>query len=279
MKRILLLSLGAGMSALIFSSYASGPWQAGHYNRTGIAGTVANCSTGGCHSANTSNTTVSIQVLNPANQPVSSYTPGAVYTITITGSNTSSLPKFGFQSTCVKMGTSAQAGTFSATGSVSVRNSTPNLVEHNTPISGSGGNYTASYTWTAPPAGTGSVTVHAILNAVNGNGSDNGDQPNVAKVDTLTETPGTTGVNAMATLKMDVFPNPALNILHISLGALPHAACRISVLDMAGRVVKRESVNAVNGDARINTESLQPGQYAMIVEQGGQRYVATFSKQ
>jgi len=218
-KRILLFTLIAGLGYLAFSSYSTGPGT-NAYDCTGAdaatgSGNPTGCSTGGggCHSTTATAGIALTLEIDSAGVMVSStpgtghYTPGYTYTIKITGVNntTSTLPKWGFQVAATK-GTVAMsaasisnAGTLQSTGLPTnvhyvAATGTPssfyaNVVEHDarlSPLTGTGGTgtvYTESFTWTAPVAGTGAVSLWGALNAVNNNGSaDAGDLWNVGQL-------------------------------------------------------------------------------------------------
>ena len=283
----LLFALGAGVIALTFSSYTSGPQQGGAGNHTGSAGSQANCSTGsGCHATNTANTTVAIGITTQAGGLVSSYTPGASYKIVITGGNTNaSLPRFGFQASCVKAGaTSTQAGTFASTASnISVRTASGlQLVEHNTQLpavasSGTNNVYQASFNWTAPAAGTGTVRFYATLNAVNNNGASSGDQPNTASPLDFPESSGT-GVADVKALQLRVYPNPTATALHIALPAGAGKIERVAVMDVTGRIAPM-AVAQVQDGLLLDVHALAAGNYQLSLVKDGQLCSARFTKQ
>ena len=182
MKRGLLIVLSLSAVYLVTSSYSSGPGLNG-LNRTGSQGTIAGCGNG-CHTSS-SNTLVTITV-DSAGTSLTHYTPGITYTIKIHGTNSANQPAFGFQFSAAKGVGNAQtqAGTFSGLPT-NVHTATVNgmtLVEHGDQLAGSGGTYNVSFQWTAPAAGTGTVSMYAALNAVNNNNSDNGDQFNTTSV-------------------------------------------------------------------------------------------------
>ncbi len=211
-KSFLLVALLGGLCYIMLSSNSGGYGQAGRADGTGAsgAGTGANrgCS---CH-GNSSSIAVTVE-LDSAGSAVTRYTPGASYTIKISGTNnsTSSLPYFGFQLACVKANSAAagsatqagaascqQAGTWGSTLPASVRSTTgttfpETIIEQSAPIaatSGTGGTgttYVESIPWTAPAAGTGAVVIYGVLNAVNNNGSDNGDKSNIANTLLISE--------------------------------------------------------------------------------------------
>ncbi len=184
----------------MFSSYSAGPGT----NSYDCSGADVNSGSGNpngctnCHGTTaTPGITFTIEI-DSAGTAVSTspatghYTPGYTYTVKITGTNTttSSLPKWGFQVAATVGAVAAtspvNAGVFQSTGLpagvhyVVAPGSTSsffaNVVEHDTklsPASGTGGTgtvYTESFTWTAPAAGTGVVSIFGALNAVNNDG-------------------------------------------------------------------------------------------------------------
>lgn len=272
------------MCAFVLSSYQNGPLLGGAGNRTGSDGGIANCSTGGCHATNTSNTQVTLAITTTAGVPITEYTPGTTYKITVAGTNNTGLPKFGFQASCVKTGTHTQAGSFSATGSISVRttsSSTPlQIVEHNSPIAGvvtgTTAGYIATFTWTAPPTGTGSVSFYATLNAVNNNGNDVGDQPNtLSSPVALPE--AATSVRNVSLQSISIYPNPASNIIRMELNG-SGTNCAVQIHDISGRIVAIQNVAVNNGEAIIQIENIKPGNYYIIASHAGERYLAPFVK-
>jgi hypothetical protein len=167
-------------------------------NRTGVRGGTTGC--GSCHGSTTSiGTTIE---LDSAGISVSSYRPGGSYTVKLKATNATglSLPAFGCQMSVTKLAnagtsTAAQAGTW-GTMPTGMQNSggTPTLIEQSqplNPLSGTGANgtvYSISVPWTAPVAGTGSVKLYGLINAVNNNGGDDtGDKAQVAPAVTITE--------------------------------------------------------------------------------------------
>ncbi|PZF73512.1 choice-of-anchor V domain-containing protein [Taibaiella soli] len=283
-KKFILFSAFAGMAIVTLSSYQNGPYQGGNLNRTGSAGSSANCS-GGCHGSNTASTIVNI-TLSSNGQTVTSYTPGQTYTVTITGSNANNLPYFGFQASCVKnSSTSTQAGSFAASGTnPAVRNASGSLqlVEHNSPIAGtaagSGYSYSTSFSWTAPAAGTGSVKFFVTLNAVNHDGTTNGDQPNA---NTALISEATTGVSeATKDVALNIFPNPAQNDINIHADNVTPGTYSLTVFDLTGK--KLESKNVIANGSELETSvsvgGWAAGLYHIQLSKDGMKKVIPFVK-
>jgi hypothetical protein len=270
------------MAALIFSSYATGPFFKGAGNRTGSAGSTASCTGSSCHASNSPNTLCSLVVMS-GSTPITQYTPGTTYTVQVGGSAGSAFTKFGFQASCVKAtATSTQEGNFTAGTNMHVSNfGSLQLVENSTPLSGTavtGGNaYLASFSWTAPAAGTGDVKFFAMLNAVNNNNSASGDQPGTPITLTLPEV-SSTSVASVPAIQLSLYPNPAVDILHLELNTST-TTCVVSVFNLTGSLITSLNVVVNNGRASINTAGLLPGYYALKVQAGSQQIATVFAKQ
>ena len=286
-KKPLLILLATGAAALALSSYSAGPYAGGAGNHTGSAGSTAGCSTGGsCHAANTANTTLNISILS-GTTVVSKYTPGTVYTVQLLGGNVSAhLPRFGFQASCVKAAaTSVQAGTFATggTANIAVRASTPQLIEHTSAIaaltsSGNNNAYSVSFQWTAPAAGTGTVRFFAALNAVNFNGGEGGDQPNVTTFDLPENATGITTVGKDAAL--NIYPNPAANTVHIRMNGAVAGSYYAAIHNLAGQAIWSEMITPDNNrEAAVNVSAFAPGMYYFSVVKDGVLQTIPFVKQ
>ncbi len=277
-KRILLFTAVTGIAYLTLSSYKSGPGLNGE-NRTGAKNSTTNCGGGGCHGGNSANTTVSITVDSAATVPVTGYVPGMTYTIVINGANTSSLPKFGYQFAAVQ-GTGAgqtNAGTFGAAMPTGVRHTTQaqsgilDFIENKQAITAAtAGVYTSSFTWTAPAAGTGNVTMYCTLNAVDGNGSENSADKSGNTSVVLTEQLPTSTANVTNEIAVKAYPNPAINELNIDVNNAAHGAYHLSVIDMEGRKVADRIVNIGSDSYHIylSTSAWARGAYFVHLTNG-----------
>lgn len=189
-KRNVTFFLALGISYLAFVSYKTGPANNG-YDCTGAEtglGNPTGCAGASCHGTTaTAGITLAIEVDTVGGTPVTQYKPGITYTIKISGTNTTTniLAKYGFQTSVIKGANAAptpvNAGTLQQAGlpaGVAYRSASPgnyvcNIIEHSTPLNpttgtgGQGTTYVQSFSWTAPAAGTGTVSVWAALNAVN----------------------------------------------------------------------------------------------------------------
>lgn len=162
-KKFILLPFAAALAYLTLSSNSNGTLQ---------SSTWAGCPS--CHTASSNTTISSITLTNQSNGQLvtnGQYTPGTVYTVTMTGANATQ-PNFGFQLRA-RNTSSVIVGTMTATqvGTV-VSNS---LLTHSSPRTIVSGVATVTATWTAPAAGAGTITIEGIINAVNLNGNNTGD--------------------------------------------------------------------------------------------------------
>jgi hypothetical protein len=315
-KKFLLTSLVAGLGYLMFSSSASGPGHSG-YNCTGAdaasgAGNPTGCIGSGCHGSSVTPGITVVLELDSAGIATSSttmgtghYKPGFTYTFKIKGTNTTALnlPKFGFQVSATKGSTAlaspVNAGTLQSTGLptglryVAAPGTSSSfyahVVEHSTrlsPTTGTGSTgttYEESITWTAPAAGTGTVSLWGVINAVNTSPSseDAGDKSNTAQL-ILNELPSTTGVAAIGTaVELSVFPNPAVNNVNIQLTNAQAGAYSISIYSLTGSLIATQQIT-VNGSAAttaISTTNWASGLYNVVIEKDGNRSTALMVKQ
>ena len=278
-KKLLLLPLAGVFAFLTLTSSSSGY----NGNRTGSTGGSTGC--GSCHgSSATSGVTIAFE-LDSAGVPVTHYVGGMTYTLKMTGTNTTtnSLPKFGFElSTVTGSGTTAvQGGTFNSVASPYRTRTTSGITYleqsgSNSPSSGSGATgtvYSVSISWTAPAAGSGTVSAFGLINAVNGDGNDgSSDKWNLASA-TFAEEGTPTGIETVIPASaLNVYPNPVSNRLNISMEGNYNA----TVFDIAGRAVAQVSAA---GSSAVSSSDWKPGIYEVVVTSNGVRSVATIVKQ
>lgn len=314
-KRILLFTAIAGIIYLSTSSYREGTASfsgSAHYDCTGaetastlngISGCYKNSA---CHNSTSSfqiPVGIEVDTMGGSATP-GDYVPGASYTIKVSGGNNYAsgytLPYFGFQCAVIK-GASAQAtpqnaGVLQQTGlpaRVHYAAANPsyyvlNLVENsdtlactpgaapNNIFGGYTSTYAVSFNWTAPPVGTGTISVWAALCAVNGNNAaDNTDSWNTHQI-TLTER--TTSVpNISENTAIIVYPNPFSSQFKLQLNNAVSGNYKLKVYNLSGRILVNESL-LVNGSAfetSINTGNWAPGFYGIQVvnKDGAQRII------
>ena len=278
-KTFLLLPLIGAFAYVTLSSNHNGYGT----NRTGSRGGTVGCGSG-CHATSaTAGITMAIE-LDSAGVPVTHYKPGMSYVLKMTGTNTTSsnLPKYGAQLTVVSGSgsTSVDRGsTFSSlpTGMSTYSSGTITVLEHTTrlsPTTGTGATgttYVVSVNWTAPTAGTGTVTAYGVVNAVNNSPSseDNGDLWNNKNVSFAEWPAAVNAVENVTASDINVYPNPVTNVLNITgfNGA-------VTVYDMNGKAVANE-----NDVTSINTSNWVAGMYFVVLNSNGAVTTKTIVKQ
>ena len=171
--------------------------------------------------------------------PVSSYVPGLVYDITLTTTASGSPSGYGFQMTALD-GADAEVGTWSAPAS-NVQIETASAVGGRTYVEHNGvtSSPVFSVQWTAPSAGTGTVTFYFGGNAVNLNNSSSGDNVMPSSTFSLSESGAPTALGeTLSPVNLSVFPNPVTQGRVTLQGAwLAAENPSLDVLDASGRMV------------------------------------------
>ena len=259
-KRNLVIALTGLCLYFMITGYHAGPGTNG-YDCTGAETALGNpvgCTGGGCHAVSaTSGIAVTIE-LDSAGIPTTHYKGGMNYTVKIKGTNntTSSLPRFGFQMGSIKgsssVATPTDAGTWSMTCPPNTHYSAPQagnfvvgVVEQSTQLTPTTGNgaqgttYVESFSWTAPAAGTGTISFWAALMGVNNNGSqDAGDLWNTNHA-VISEWTSSTAVNDLSQNKFDVnvFPNPVSDYLELVYTLSERSTVSVKLIDLSGKMV------------------------------------------
>lgn len=224
----------------------------------------ATCATSGCHSGTAS----AKDGMITSNIPVTGYTPGSTYAITVSITQ-SGIQTWGFQ--CSPQNTSGvRIGTLAITNSTQTKLvGSSTYVTHKSAGTSGSGSKSWSFNWTAPTAGTGSVPFYASVMAANSNGGTSGDQ---VYYDTyIVNEDFSTGVAKTAeSVKFSVFPNPVEgNSMNISFSSKAGDVSKINLLNMNGGIVHSSFYTAtVAGDQLVNVaiEDLAKGVYLIQVE-------------
>ncbi len=303
MKKTNILIFGVLIVTSFFmSSYRSGAANNG-WDCTGAESGLSNptgCSNGGCHGNSAiTGITVTLELDSAGIVPIIKYKPDSTYTVKITGTNTTTfnLPKFGFQVACI-LGSTGQvtptnAGTFQQTGLPSgvhfsapqANNYVTNIIEHTlalAPLSGTGGNgtiYQKSFKWTAPAAGTGTVSFWGVLNAVNGDGSaSSADKWNTQNliVEEDTAKPIVNGITEVnSKLELNLYPNPATDLVHLEVQNGTAGVYNLNVFTTEGRTVLSQTAEVTAGTSNIalDISRLEAGIYFINLAKGSESNV------
>jgi hypothetical protein len=171
------LSLAAIASAVIIAlsilHSASDTSYHAHGNGSGAPGNYTGAPGEGlCTSCHSGSTGALQSGWITSNIPSSGYVPGTVYQITATATN-SGTTKFGFQVT-PKNSSGTVLGVLAASTGSQIQNGGTHITHNSSGTSGSGSRSWV-FNWTAPAAGSGSVTFYGAFNITNNNNSTSGD--------------------------------------------------------------------------------------------------------
>ncbi len=292
-KKALLLPILAGLAYVLFSSYASGPAYYG-INRTGSQSTVTNCSGSvsgtGCHGAGTG-TSVLLTVDSGATTTATThYIPGYTYTIKIHGTNTASLPDFGWELSTVS-GTGSgqvQAGAFSTTIPThtyvdSCAGTGLHIFEQGAPWLGApAGTYDVAVQWTAPATNVGNITLYCTLNAVVGtSGSVSASDASGNTSLVLTPITSASVVSAVSETGLSAYPNPVTGNFNMQLDNAQSGTYTIQIFNMIGSVITTQNIEVNNAieSATINTSNWASGLYNVVIEKDGNKKSVLVVKQ
>ncbi|MBK7310490.1 MAG: T9SS type A sorting domain-containing protein [Sphingobacteriaceae bacterium] len=226
-------------------------------------GTCSNCHSGGSNA-----TTVSINVTPSLTS--NEFTQGQTYTITITVAG-SGFSKFGFGCEILEKPSNTNAGLMQSPGSgvqlINGSNGRKNALQ-TAPKNGSG---TADFTfeWIAP-SNSNSVTIYAVGNCVNGNGSTSGDFSRAVSLTLTTPTVTALGEQKEASLKgFNLYPNPAQDKIHLSYSLIDPKTIKIQLSSIAGEVVaelmNEGQANGIHAKTFDIPTDLAPGVYFLKV--------------
>jgi hypothetical protein len=185
-------------------------------------------------------------------------------------------------------------GTFQQTGlpanvhyqaPVNLTYTVANIVEQGNTISadsGSGGTgtiYKESFTWTAPVAGTGTVSFWGALNAVDNNGTnDAGDKWNTQTLIVTEDT--ATVVNSInelnGNLQLNIYPNPSADLIQLEMNNAAAGKYSLSVFDAEGRIVSNQIIEVTGNFSKtaINSTNWSAGiYYVSLLKDGVEKVV------
>jgi hypothetical protein len=233
-----------------------------------VAGTPAfpnTCATvSGCHSDGT-NALRSGWITS--NVPVSGYVAGTTYTITATATQVGQVV-FGFE-------ISPQDNAGNLLGTLIITNSTQTQIVSSKYVTHKQGgitgpdSHTWSFDWTAPAAGTGSVTFYGSFLCGNGDQSELNDDVYKSSL-TITEDAAVGILENSQAPTISVFPNPASDVIHVQLAKLGQVN-QVEIVDITGRN-SLYLMNITSNDFQIPVSSFAKGIYIMKFYIGTEMY-------
>ncbi len=199
-----------------------------------------------------------------SNIPAGGYVPGETYTITGTVSEPGRI-KFGFEiSPQDSLGNFI--GTLIRTNTMETKftNGNRSLTHTSNGNAGPGEMRSWSFDWTAPPKGTGGFSFWGAFNAANNNGNNDGDiilRSNLRIEEDLT----VSGIGGLDPRKVFIGPNPARDLLRISLSESFNERLLYQFVDQDGRVVLSGKIKKGWTTGSLNLEGIKPGNYILRI--------------
>jgi len=271
MKKKLIIAITAVATMSMFVAVKSS-----HSYPQGAPSGVANDPSGGnanctsCHGGTAANATAA-QAAITSNIPAAGYTPGTVYTITGTV-NYTGRSVFGFEIS-PQNSAGTKLGTITVTSASTTKMvGTKYITQTQAGTTGTTGTHTWTFNWTAPAAGSGSVTFWGSFLAANGNGSSSGDQ--TYKTSYTVAEAVASGVNEVEANTNALTVINLKNALQISYNAQSPATANVELYNLNGTLVSAASFEQQNaGAVNLNfdmKDGLNTGIYIVKVQQGTQ---------
>lgn len=282
-RKVLLTTAITALAFITLTSNRTGPANNGNGNKTGGPGSAGQtCAMSGCHNSGIGTTTGIIEVRKrfkpDSNAIVNAYLPDSMYTIKLTGTH-SFLTRFGFQLEAIKIKDSTNAGTFSSLApkmqSKVVGGIT--LLEHTDTIST--GSLSLTFAWKAPAKNSGQIRFYAMVNAVNGDNTNNNDQPSSPVMFALSESLNI--AYAGNENKISIYPNPVSDKLNIQQATAANGSYQLRIVNTSGQVIASNSITINNNtlDYSMNTSVFTCGLYMLYITHNDQQQVVPFIKQ
>ena len=256
--RIVRIAGIAAIGGLFFGGLLSNSNNSAPAGYTGSPADGKTCGTnGGCHGggATVDNNMISSDI------PSDGYTAGSEYNVTVTVAQ-AGISKFGFSFSAQK-DDGTQLGTLTAGPGTNVVG-TKYMSHKPTTTSGANGRKAWSFKWTAPSAGTGSVSFYAAGNASNSMSNTAGDKIYSTKsvfVEKSDDT-STVSINEVQSRNISVYPNPAQNVVWLE-SEQPQV---VRVINLKGELVKTVSIE--KGKNEVDITDLNYGVYRIQNTEG-----------
>ncbi|MDH3246328.1 MAG: T9SS type A sorting domain-containing protein [Saprospiraceae bacterium] len=228
------------IGTIIWIGSSGGPGAVQSADRTG--GPVSDGFCSQCHNGGSFGTDVQVFLTDVNGDTISEYVPETAYTLKVTVIGEGAA-RFGFQSVALD-GSNDGTGNYGAPedGSQISSVSGRDYFEHSAPSTS--GEWEIE--WTAPGAGTGSVTFYAAGNAVNANFDISGDQPDTTAVTIVESQTSSLADRQLADIQLQLSPNPAqeyISILWSNDLANPHS---LRIVNVAGQILVEREISGVD---------------------------------
>lgn len=276
--KIIYTFFGLAAFVLITMSNSAGRANVGGIGATTAPGDGTACTT--CHTGGNFGTSVSLQLIDQAtNMPIAEYVPGQTYDVAVTISTTTAPAGFGFQAVALKDADNSGINTWANNTTANTRLSTTSDSRQYFEQSSVAADNVFEAEWTAPAANSGTVTFYFAGNSVNSGGTTMADE-SVTNSATFTESTVSTSSLEKLGISLDVFPNPTVENLTLTLNSDETKDLTINIYDLKGQKVYNENVVAQNGENRFQFDvaTYAKGLYFVEITDGINRTATRFVK-
>jgi len=235
-KTLLSLSLVAG--AILIMAFENGVNSPAHSSGAlpGYCGDPAGgnktCNASGCH---TGPAATSQTGWITSNIPGTGYVPGTTYTIIATATRAGH-SKFGFQIS-PQNGTGTYMGTLVNTSAQTQLTGTGvKYITHTSSGTSGSGSKTWTFNWTAPTAGSGSVTFYGAFNVTNANNNTLGDTVYTSSLIVPEDISTGLSHSSAGLASVKIFPNPVADQLNVKYFTNESSSVEIKLFDIQGKI-------------------------------------------
>ena len=221
-----------------------------------------------CHATGDIQVTMSLEVLDDENNPITSYTPNEVYTAKVRIDSAAGPAALGYGFQMVSLFDADNTGVnswieggHSENVQIETVASTNRVYAEHKGVSDSN---EFLVQWQAPDAGKGPISFYAVGNGVNRNGTTSGDGAVTPQKLTLTENIASS-VHDLSTIgvELQLAPNPVKNQLLITIGSERKRLITVKIMNVIGQVFQEQSINVSGGKhlEQLDLSQLSKGIY------------------
>ncbi|MBK8428958.1 MAG: T9SS type A sorting domain-containing protein [Lewinellaceae bacterium] len=223
----------------------------------------------GCHDDNAFNSIVFVQVLDTGGVAITHYTPGRLYNarVSVNASGTG-LSGYGFQMIALRDTGNIDLDGFSDINPNNYKIATINNGRTYAEHANTSASNIFNVRWTAPAAGTGSVTFYAAGNAVNGNNNSDGDGASNTSLRLFEEITLSSGDEQVSAVPLvSVSPNPVSDVAQLELNLQQAGQYQLTAYNLSGSSIWSSALNLPAGisNYQIPTENWEAGTYYLSV--------------
>lgn len=235
---------------------------------------------GQCHSGGSFGSSIDLKLFEQGTtNEVNSYVPGTTYDVEVIISTSTTPAGYGFQALALNSNNTSintWANNTTANTQIATINNGRQYFEQSADIT-SGNTFNAE--WTAPAANTGNVTFYLAGNSVNSSGSTSGDQASSKDITFTEMAVSTSGLENLG-ISLDIFPNPTVENLTLSLNSDEAKDLIINIYNQNGQNIFSENVMAQNGQNRFNFDvaAYATGVYFLEITDGQFKTAKRFLK-